>query len=222
VCHNVGYDGHGVGAGGKRDRGPFGGDAADGHEGAFEPFAPGGEAWKALRFPRHFLERGGVDRPQRHVIRIGGQGGIQLLITVGADADPHAGAPNGGKIGARQVLLAEMHEVRSRCDGLAPIVVDHELAAMVGAQCDRLIDPGAHGAGRPVLDAELRELDALGQEASQPISVGNDGIEWIEVDHEFLQDAWSILKKGVPATGVEGEPMSRGSTMPASNAIRPA
>jgi hypothetical protein len=30
------------------------------------------------------------------------------------------------------------------------------------------------------------------------------------------QDAWSILKNGVPATGVEGVAMSRGSMSPAS------
>ena len=49
---------------------------------------------------------------------------------MGADAELEACGFDGGEIGARQILLAEMHEVGAEIDRLTPIVVDDELAAV--------------------------------------------------------------------------------------------
>src|SRR5262245_6040744 len=120
-----------------------------------------------------------------------------------------------------------MNETRAGIDRLAPIVVDHELAAMCCAKSNCVLDLSAKNFGSFILDAELHELDAGGHKPGKPLGVGNDGIEGIETEHVAPepsrgQEAWSILKHGVPATGVEGEAMSRASINPASKASRPA
>lgn len=214
--HNVCYDSHAVGAGFEHGRGPFGGDATDGHQGALDPFAPFGEARQPLRRPGHLLQFGGVDRAQGDVVRARGERRVELLFAMGADADLETCTPDGGKIGVRQVLLAEMHQTCSSLDGLAPIVVDDQLAAMISAERESPFDLGANDVFARLLDPQLHELDALRQKAREPGGVGNDWVERVETEHVGGQDAWSILKNGVPATGVEGVAMSRGSMSPAS------
>jgi hypothetical protein len=108
-----------------------------------------------------------------------------------------------------------------------PVVINHELATTRCAKSNCVLDLSAKNFGSLILDAELHELDAGGHKPGKPLRVGNDGIEGIEAEHgapkrSRRQEAWSILKNGVPATGVEGEAMSRGSINPASKASRPA
>src|SRR5262249_25360225 len=119
-----------------------------------------------------------------------------------------------------------MHEVRALPDRFAPIVVDHECRAVHGAACERLRNCSGDIVLRGVLDAKLNKLCASTSEASDPSRRRYDGIERIEDAPgpvgASVQDTRSILKKGVPATGVEGEPMSRGAIKPASKPRRPA
>ena len=67
-------------------------------------------------------------------------------------------------------------------DGLAPIIVDHELAVMHRAEPHGPFDLSLHHAARLVLDAQLHQSDATREQAGEPIGVGNDGIEGIEAD----------------------------------------
>ena len=87
---------------------------------------------------------------------------------------------------------------------------------MASAERKRRLDFGSDELFVLVLDAQLYQLDASREEACKPLALWNDGVERIELDHATDQDAVSILKNGVPATGVEGEAMSRGSIIPAS------
>ena len=113
-----------------------------------------------------------------------------------------------------------MHEVRAEADRLTPVIVDDELTAMRRRKFERLRDLGLDRGGRRILDAKLDELCALACEPRDPGGVGKYGIERIE--QARAQETRSILKNGVPATGVEGEAMSRGSISPASKPRRPA
>ena len=63
-------------------------------------------------------------------------------MTVRADADPDAGGSDRAEIGAREVSLAEMHEVGAKLDRLAPIIVDDKLAAMGRRNLKRARDLG--------------------------------------------------------------------------------
>ena len=45
--------------------------------------APLGDAWQALRLPRHRFERGGVDRAERYIVGRGGKRPVQLLRNYG-------------------------------------------------------------------------------------------------------------------------------------------
>ncbi len=96
--------------------------------------APVGDAGKTLRRPGHRFQRGGVDGPERDIVGCGGKRPVQLLGAMRADADLHARGPDGGEVGGGQVLLAEMHEAGAEFDRRAPIVVDHQLAAIVRAE----------------------------------------------------------------------------------------
>ncbi len=50
-------------------------------------------------------------------------------MVAGRDAEPDAAGADRRNVGAVEVLLAEMHEIRAGLDGGAPMVVDHELRA---------------------------------------------------------------------------------------------
>jgi len=183
VCHNVRYNGDTVGAGREHDRGSLGSDSTDGDEGTFDPCSPLRKPWETLRRTRHFLQHGSVDRSERHVVGLRGKRSLQFLKAVGANADSDARRPDGGKVGVGEVLLAKMHEVGLRRDRLTPIVVDHKLTAMRGAEGDSPFDLGTD-LGAPILDAKLNELDALRQEAREPIRIRDDGVKRIEMDQE--------------------------------------
>src|SRR5262245_44792931 len=99
-----------------------------------------------------------------------------------ADADLEPRRSDRGKFGSRQILLAEMDEVRALIDRLPPIVVDHQLASMRGAKPNRRFNLGADDASRLVLDSELHQPEPKGQETGEPIRIGEDGIERIEAD----------------------------------------
>ena len=137
-----------------------------------------------------------------------------------ADADPDACGFDRGDVGADEIALAEMHEAGAKIDRLTPIVVDDELAAMGRRKFEGSRNLGLDRKRRHILDAKLDELRALARDAGDPGGVGKDGIERIE--RAAAQETRSILKNGVPATGVEGDAMSRGSISPASKPRRPA
>ena len=102
---------------------------------------------------------------------------------MGADADLHVCGSDGGKVRFRQILLAEMDEARARVDRFAPIVVDHELATMRGAERDCFFDLGADNGFRPILQAKLHQPDAVRQKTGEPVRIGEDRIKRIEADH---------------------------------------
>jgi hypothetical protein len=106
-----------------------------------------------------------------------------------------------------------MNEVAALLDRQPPVVVDHQLAAVLGA--DRLgrADLGSERCLVPVvLDAQLHQLDPKRHQPCQPVAAADDQVERIE-PHE--KTAW-------PITGVDGTAMSRGSSQPAAKAAWPA
>jgi len=74
---------------------------------------------------------------------------------MGADPKSESGSLDGGKIGLSQIVLAEMHEVRARCDGFAPIVVDDELAVLRSTELHCFGDLHSDASSIGVLDAKL-------------------------------------------------------------------
>src|SRR5262249_46641470 len=137
-----------------------------------------------------------------------------------ADAQLDPRGLDGAEVRAGEVSLAEMHEFGAEIDGLAPIVIDHELAAKRFGGRERTLDLGRDRVRGRVLDAKLNEPCALVGDAGNPGGIGQDGVERIEPAR--AQETRSILKNGVPATGVDGEAMSRGGVSPASKPSRPA
>jgi hypothetical protein len=94
---------------------------------------------------------------------------------VGTDAGLDAGAPDSAEVGAGEVSLAEMHEVRAEADRFAPIVVDHKLAAKRQCNFERLRDLGLDRGRWRIRDAQLDEPSALARNAGDPAGVGRTG-----------------------------------------------
>ena len=189
MCHNVGYDGDAVSACLEYAGSPIGGNATDRDEWAENSFSPLGDAREPSGRPFHLLQQRRVDRPERHISGRGGQCDIKLFGAVRTDAKLDVGIADCLKVCSSEVFLAEMYEVRPRFDRLTPVVVDHQLAFVRGAKGERLVDLRAHHTGAALLDAELHEFDAFGQKPCQPVSVRHDGVERIEADHLFGQEA---------------------------------
>ncbi len=59
---------------------------------------------------------------------------------MGGKAELHAGSADGVHVGRGKVLLPEMHEVAALLDGDPPVIVDDELAAVLGADGFRPAD----------------------------------------------------------------------------------
>ena len=97
-----------------------------------------------------------------------------------------------------------MHEVRAKIDRFTPIVVDDELAAM-GRRNSRLAHLGLDRLRLDVLDAKLDEF-APWPRCGRPRRRRKHGIERIELGALKTR---SILKNGVPATGVDGDAITR-------------
>ena len=73
-----------------------------------------------------------------------------------------------------------MDEARAAIDGLAPIIVDHQLAAGGAANAKRAGDCIGDCGGGSVFHAQLDELDAEAGETSGPFRIRHDGIEFGE------------------------------------------
>src|SRR6478736_5081629 len=151
-----------------------------------------------------------------------------------ADGDQRTGDPRSPFADAGEALRLPRHHFElGRIDGPKRDIIGAgrkrvvELIQAVGADAEldagsfeRLRDLRLHCGGRRILDAQLDKSCALAREPRDPGGVGKDRIERIE--QARAQETRSILKNGVPATGVEGEAMSRGSISPASKPRRPA
>ena len=178
------------------------------------------DAVETLRRPGHRFELRLIDRPKRDVVGLDTKRDVEFAQAMRADADPDACGFDRGNVGTDEVALAEMHEAGAKIDRFTPIVVDDELAAMGRRKFEGSRNLGLDRKRRHILDAKLDELRALARDTGDPGGVGKDGIERIE--RAAAQETRSILKNGVPATGVEGDAMSRGSISPASKPRRPA
>ena len=82
-----------------------------------------------LRRPGHRFQHGWIDRTERHVIgsmpsAMSSSAILRVLMPILMPAALI------GNVGADEIALAEMHEVRAKIDRFTPIVVDDELAAM--------------------------------------------------------------------------------------------
>ena len=117
-------------------------------------------------------------------------------------------------------VRALQHEVGAEADCVSPIVVDDKHETVRRGEFERARDLGSRRFRRHILDAKLDEFGALARDARDPGGVGKNRVKRIE--QMRAQDTRSILKNGVPATGVEGEAMSRGGVSPASKPRRPA
>src|SRR5262245_21866290 len=113
-----------------------------------------------------------------------------------------------------------MDKICPQLEGFLPVVVDDQLTTIAGTELQALGDFATDAFGSGILEPELNGLDPERHQASQPIDIGNNGIEGVEGagGHQDL----SRPKKGVPATGVDGVAVSRISINPASKAVRPA
>ena len=114
-----------------------------------------------------------------------------------------------------------MDVVGAKRNGLLPVVVDDELAAMAGAHIEAGTDFATDARRRGVLEAELDGLDAEGHEPLEPGEVRDDRVEDVDAvgadRHHFRSHHFRLKSKnGVPATGVDGAAMSRTSISPAS------
>src|SRR6478672_10824007 len=196
------------------------GNAANGDHRASDPRSPFADAGETLRLPGHHLQLGLVNGPERHVVWLGGQRVVELCEAMRADTELDAGRSDGVEVSAGEVSLAEMYEVGTEVDRLTPIVVDHELATLRRSHSKGSCDLSLERSRLRLLDAKLNELCALARDAGNPGGVGKYGIKRIEPAR--AQETRSILKKGVPATGVDGDAMSRGLISPASKPRRPA
>ena len=176
---------------------------------------PFGNARQALRRPLHGLEAGLVDGPQRDVVgtaasAISSSSGLCVLTPSRTPLALMAARRR------RQVLLAQMHVVGAQRQGLAPVVVDDQLAAVARRSSPgcRRSRGGCARAGHP--SGAAGWCDAERHEALQPGEVGHDRIEQVEAVGRHGRHDRSRSKNGVPATGVEGAAMSRISIRPAS------
>src|SRR6476646_1227249 len=97
-----------------------------------------------------------------------------------ADTEFDAGRFDGVEVRDGEVSLTEMWEVGTEIDRLAPIVVDHELAAMGRCGGERLCDLGFDRVRWGTFDAKLNELCALASDASNRGGIGKNGIKRIE------------------------------------------
>src|SRR5438445_12043401 len=129
-----------------------------------------------------------------------------------AESEAHAGCPYPREVGGLQILLAEMNEVATFLDRQAPMVVDDELAVVLGAQGLCLADLRAQLGLIHGLDAKLNQLDAEQHQPFDPGSALDNQVEGIEL-HE---------KTALPIVGVDGTATSRGSSIPEQKASRPA
>ena len=141
---------------------------------------------------------------------------------MGADAEPNTLGFDRTHIGGCQVLLAEMHVIGAQLDGLAPVVVHDQLAAVARANLQAVADLPPNDIGGGVFEAELDGLYAERDEALQPRDVRHDWVEDVEPAAKARHFGLSRSKNGVPATGVEGAAISRICIRPASKAVRPA
>ena len=99
VCHNIGYDSGAIRPSLEHGRSPLRRDAADGHERTFDPRPPFSEPRETLGRPGHLFQSGGIDRAERHIVRICCERHLQLLIAMGADADLDVRGSDCGKVG---------------------------------------------------------------------------------------------------------------------------
>src|SRR5690606_33170563 len=180
-----------------------------------EPF-PFADPLEALRRPRHRLQHRREDRTERDVIRIDCQRALELRMIVRADADPDACVPNRGNIRAFEIALPEMDEAAVLVDRNSPVVVDDQRRAAAGADLERRAHLVAHVLLRAILDPQLDQPRAARDEAPDPVGAVDDRIEAGE------RVVPGHVSTAIPATGVDGAAISRGSIGPAPYAIAPA
>ena len=149
---------------GKTKRSAVQGDAADGHSGQSICARHSARRGRPCGGQGMRLERRRIDRAERDIVGFGGKRRLQLVSRLWVLTPSLILAVlMAREIGACQILLAEMHEARAGVDGLLPIVVDHELAAMGTAERAPLSHLCALTPARLVLDAKLHQSDAVRQ-----------------------------------------------------------
>src|SRR5690606_21623007 len=99
-----------------------------------------------------------------------------------------------GQICMIEILLTEMDKIAVEVDRLPPVIIDHELRAVDGAQVAAARNLPADFGFRTVLGAQLHQPHAEGQHAFQPFRILEDRIE-AELPH---------ASTAFPASGVEG------------------
>src|SRR6185503_7320987 len=96
--------------------------SADGHEGdGPNCLFPLCNALQALWRPFHDLEFGLENRAKGNVGRLRRQGNGQLLFAMRTDTKACRLATDGLEVGSGQVLLAQMNEIGSQLQSLAPV-----------------------------------------------------------------------------------------------------
>src|SRR6185312_11774761 len=125
---------------------------------------------------------------------------------------PDAGAAQRRHIRRVEVALPQVDEIARLLEGELPVIIDDELRAGARAQVPRLADLGPQLLRGAVLDAQLHQPDAGGQQAAHPGRAVDDRIDTRQ-RHE---------RNALPMTGVEGSARLRGSMGPASYAALPA
>src|SRR5262249_43022371 len=115
-------------------------DAADRHERALGERLPFADPSKALRRPGHYFELRFIDRPKRQLIGVSGKRPARLSGAVGRDAELEPGPADRGHIRSFKIALAKMDEPRAAIDGLLPIIVHDEFAAIAPANVKRAPD----------------------------------------------------------------------------------
>src|SRR5258707_15740864 len=120
-----------------------------------------------------------------------------------ADPQPQAGLADRDDVGRVEIFLAEMDEVATAGDRLAPMIIDDELRAIRGTKRLGQADLADDFVIRCLFEPQLHQPQAMWQQTLDPGDVVDDQID-------ALQHA-AQSRKAMPSTGVEGIAMSRGS-----------
>ena len=109
-----------------------------------------------------------------------------------------------------------MHGIGAEVDGNLPVVVDHQLRAVSGAECQRGRHLLAHFGRIVGFQPQLHQPHAQGHQGVQHFGIRDDQVEGVQ------PHAKTAARSAMPKIGVEGAAMSRGGIRPARCAARPA